>query len=141
MKDNKELTGFLGINVERNEKEMTLDQEFYVENMLKRFGMQDCKPVTTPMVTESKKKIIKEEKEEKEEEKNQIETTRYQSAIGSLIYLSVATRPDIAYAVNQAAQAMKDPSEEDWIRVKRIFRYLKGTKNMNKIQKRRKREK
>src|SRR4029077_6156075 len=56
--------------------------------------------------------------------------TTYQSAIGSLIYLSVATRPDIAYAVNQAAQAMKNPTEEDWIKVKRIFSSLQGTKTM-----------
>jgi hypothetical protein len=126
MKDNGELSGFLGINVNRNNNELTLDQEFYIENMLKKFSMQDCKPVTTPMVAEKKNKIIT----KKEKEKEGVETIKYQSAIGSLIYLSVATRPDIAYAVNQAAQAMKSPTDEDWVKIKRIFRYLQGTKTM-----------
>ncbi len=45
MKDNEELEGFLGIRVVRNEKELRLDQEVYVENILKRFKMENCKPV------------------------------------------------------------------------------------------------
>ena len=128
MKDNKELKGFLGINVVRDEKKMSLDQQFYIENVLKRFGMQDCKPISTPMIIEKKK-----EEEKKGKEKKMEDISLYQSAIGSLIYLSTATRPDITYAVHQAAQAMKDPSEDDWIRVKRIFRYLQGTKTMKII--------
>ncbi len=125
MKDNKELKGFLGINVERNEKQMSLDQKFYIENVLKRFNMQDCKSTTTPMIVEKKKN-----EEEKSKEKKMDDIGLYQSAIGSLIYLSIATRPDITYAVQQAAQAMKEPTEDDWIKVKRIFRYLQGTKSM-----------
>ncbi len=124
MKDNGELSGFLGVNVERKENYLTIDQEFYIENMLKRFNMMDCKTVSTPMAVEPKG-----EEKSKEEEKK-FDTTIYQSAIGSLIYLSIATRPDISYAVNQAAQAMQSPNEGDWQRVKRIFRYLKGTKSL-----------
>src|SRR6185437_4520694 len=118
MKDNKELQGFLGIRVIRNEKELTLDQEFYIENLLKKTGMEDCKPVSTPMIIDNSK----------EKDKKLKDVTNYQSIIGSLIYLSTATRPDIAYAVNQAAQSMQNPTEKDLIKVKRIIRYLKGTK-------------
>ncbi len=127
MKDNEELKGFLGIRVERNEEEMKIDQENYIENILKRFKMEECKPVDTPMIKEEKKN----EKDREEEKKDKFEDiTTYQSAIGSLIYLATATRPDISYSVNQAAQAMKEPTKQDWIRVKRIMRYLQKTKKM-----------
>jgi hypothetical protein len=55
----------------------------------------------------------------------------YKQAIGSLNYLATRTRPDIAFAVNRAARAMQNPKEKDWIAVKRIFRYLQGTKNLS----------
>ena len=53
----------------------------------------------------------------------------YREAIGSLLYASLATRPDIAFAVNQAARYVSDPGRAHWTAVKRIFRYLKGTKD------------
>src|SRR6185312_1055947 len=84
MKDNKELQGFLGIQVIRNEKELTLDQEVYIENLLKKTGMSDCKPVSTPMIIDNSK----------EKDKKLTDVTNYQSITGSLIYLSTATRPD-----------------------------------------------
>ena len=52
--------------------------------------------------------------------------TSYQSAVGSLLYLSGWTRPDIAYAVSNVARLCSRLTMEHWIAVKRIFRYLKG---------------
>jgi hypothetical protein len=54
----------------------------------------------------------------------------YRSAIGALMYLAVATRPDIACAVGQCARYMQNPGKEHWQAVKRIFRYLAGSKTM-----------
>ncbi|XP_045461870.1 secreted RxLR effector protein 161-like [Harmonia axyridis] len=51
----------------------------------------------------------------------------YRSAVGSLMYLACATRPDIAYAVSKAARSMSEPTYANWTSVKRIFRYLRGT--------------
>ena len=51
----------------------------------------------------------------------------YQSAVGCLLYLSVATRPDIAYAVGNVAKFCAKPTKQHWTAVKRIFRYLRGT--------------
>jgi hypothetical protein len=51
----------------------------------------------------------------------------YQEAVGSLLYLSCGTRPDIAFAVNQAAKFTHEPTELHWQAVKRIFRYVRGT--------------
>jgi hypothetical protein len=55
----------------------------------------------------------------------------YAQLIGSLMYLALATRPDISYAVNRLAQFTSKPKPMHWTAVKRIFRYLKYTKNAN----------
>ena len=52
----------------------------------------------------------------------------YANLIGSLMYLAIATRPDIAYSVNKLAQYTSAPRSKHWTAIKRIFRYLKGTK-------------
>ena len=51
----------------------------------------------------------------------------YREAIGSLMFLATVTRPDLAFAVSVVARSMEQPSENDWRKVKRIFRYIKGT--------------
>ena len=53
----------------------------------------------------------------------------YQSAVGSLLYLSSATRPDITFPVNNVTKFSEKPTKEHWSAVKSIFRYLKGTVN------------
>ena len=53
----------------------------------------------------------------------------YQSAVGSLLYLSSATRPDITFAVNNVTKFSEKSTKEHWSAVKSIFRYLKGTVN------------
>ena len=54
----------------------------------------------------------------------------YSEAVGSLLYLASATRLDISYAVNVLSRHQVSPTENDWTMVKRVFRYLKGTKSM-----------
>ena len=56
-----------------------------------------------------------------------VDTTEYQSAVGSLIYLTLGTRPDLAFAVGQVARFIHDPREVHWLAVKRILRYVAGT--------------
>src|SRR4051794_29088649 len=56
--------------------------------------------------------------------------TPYRQAIGSLMYIALSTRPDIATALNKAAQYSINHDESHWIAVKRIFQYLKGTANL-----------
>ena len=52
----------------------------------------------------------------------------FREAVGALMHLTTATRPDIAYAVGYVSRFMENPQEDHWIAVKRIFRYLQGTK-------------
>lgn len=121
MNDLGQLSALLGINITRTENEITLDQSYYITRIIQKFGMSDCKAVATPM----EGSLPPNPSAPKFEDVN-----LFQQAIGSLIYLSKATRPDIAYAVSTVAQSMKNPTEEDWVKVKRIFRYLQGTTNL-----------
>ena len=63
------------------------------------------------------------------EQSEMVNATLYQSAVGSLLYLSGWTRPDIAFSVSNVARFCSSPTKEHWTAVKRIFRYLKGTHN------------
>ena len=50
-----------------------------------------------------------------------------------MVYLTTCTRPDIAYAVNKVLENLKDPTEKDWIAIKRILRYLKGIQEVGLV--------
>ena len=80
--------------------------------------MEDAKTIRTPVDTSTKLKGG---------EDDVYGSTLYQSAVGCLLYLSVATRPDIAYAVSNVAKFCAKPTKQHWTAVKRIFRYLRGT--------------
>ncbi|XP_042485603.1 secreted RxLR effector protein 161-like [Macadamia integrifolia] len=82
--------------------------------------MIDCKPVTMPMATTSAASssggvLLS-------------DPARYRSIVGALQYITL-TRPDVAYSINQACQFMYAPSKDHWTLVKRILRYLQGTKD------------
>ncbi|XP_077265780.1 uncharacterized protein LOC143899395 [Temnothorax americanus] len=87
--------------------------------------MVDCKPVSTPCDPNQKltKGLMPMDKAEAEEMKS----VPYREAIGSLLYASQRTRPDIAYAVNLVSRFCQEPRRIHWIALKRILRYLKGT--------------
>jgi hypothetical protein len=122
MKDLGILKKIVGIRVENHEGKITLDQEQYIKETLIRFNMEQCKPVNTPMAVRNKN--------HKENENPFLDETMFKQLVGSLIYLSNGTRPDICYAVNQLARNMQKPRMEDWINGKRILRYLQGTKEL-----------
>ena len=121
IKDMGKLYHFLGISVVQEERRQTMwiGQPAYTENFLKKFEMEHCKPVSTPISAGSKLEIAKEEEE-------CINQQKYQSAMKSLMYLSVSTRPDIAYIVGTLARFSSKPTKEHWTALKRILRYLKG---------------
>ena len=105
----------LQVKITRAENSITIDQSKYIIDMLEKFGMTDCKSATTPM----EKEIIKSD--------TKCDKHEYMSLVGSLIYVAVVTRPDIAFAVSTVSQSMSDPTTSDFIAAKRILRYLKGT--------------
>ena len=96
-----------------------IGQPAYAESIL-QISMENAKLVSTPVDTGTK--LVK-----ATEECDGVDQALYQSAVGSLLYLSIGTRPDITYAVNNVAKFCANPSKEHWTAVKRILRYLKGT--------------
>ena len=115
------LLGML-IKRDRRTKTLSISQQSYTEKVLKRFGMESCKPIATPL--EPGKKFHELFSDDKS-----FDTQIYQQAIGCLTYMFVTTRLDIAAAVGILFQYMKQPSKEHWMGVKRVLRYLKGTVN------------
>jgi hypothetical protein len=113
---------FLGLQIERlTDGSVFVTQESYTRKILERFNMLQCNKVDTPMDKLS----------DAEEKSDSIIVTDvpYQEAIGSLMYLATGTRPDIMFAVSYLSRALKQPTKRDWDKVKRVFKYLKGTSN------------
>jgi hypothetical protein len=127
MSDLGELHFFLGVHFERDRKTrtITMHQRSYIETILERFGMADCKPIATPL--DAKTSLVKLSEEEYEEHSHEMKDIPYQEAVGSLMYAMVATRPDLAFAVSVVSRFMSKPGPMHWMAVKRIMRYLKGT--------------
>ena len=122
-KDLGELKSFLGVKISQRGGEIWLGQPGYSKKLLEKFGMKDAKPVSTPVDTSIK--LTKDGIET-----DGVDHGLYQSAVGSLLYLSLWTRPDITYAVSCVARFCANPLKEHWTAVKRIFRYLKGTQHL-----------
>ena len=102
-----------------------VSQRKFIEDTLAKFGMSECKPVSTPLY--GKIKLTKQMSPTTKEEAEEMRKTPYQSLIGTLMYLTVATRPDITHAVNLLGQFNMNPGKEHWQSAKRVLRYLQGT--------------
>jgi hypothetical protein len=113
-----ELSFFLGLQICQSNQGIFISQTKYTKEMLKRFGVEDCKPVITPMQTNCKLS--------KDDDSKSTEKRQYRSMIGSLLYVT-ASKPDVMQAVGQVARFQEAPKESHVLAVKRIFRYLKGT--------------
>ena len=122
MTDLGEVKSILGMSVERNRAKgvLTINQSAYLRSVLERFGMADCNPVSTPM--EPGKHY-----EKTPDDEEGFNTREFQALIGSLVYASIATRPDISEAVGKLSQHMSKPNKEHWAAAKRVLRYIKGT--------------
>jgi hypothetical protein len=112
---------------------ISLSQSHYIDSLLEKYGLSDANPVTTPMDPNVKLDINANGDADSDETKSGQDdpkiTHGYAQLIGSLMYLAIGTRPDIAYAVNRLAQFTSNPRSLHWTAVKRVFRYLKYTKN------------
>jgi hypothetical protein len=111
-----ELSFFLGLQITQRSEGMFISQEKYLREMLKRFQMEDSKPVGTPMVTGCKLS--------KNDDSPDVDQSSYRSMIGSLLYIT-ASRPDIMHAVEMVGRYQVTPKQSHLQVVKRIFRYLK----------------
>ena len=106
----------LGWEIERDRKNRILyiKQTKYIEDMLKKFEMQDSKPVNTPMDISLKL-------QKSSDTSKTITDYPYREAVGSLMYLALGTRPDIMTAVSYVSRHQENPQIEHITAVKRIF--------------------
>lgn len=109
---------FLGVKVVQSEKGVFISQSKYAREIHERFGMENSKPVQSPIAPGNKLY--------KEGNRKVVDATNYKQMVGSLIYLT-ATRPDLMFAVCLISRYMEKPIELHLQAAKRILRYVKGT--------------
>lgn len=122
IKDLGDAEYFLGVKIERSPSRIKLTQTSYINSMLERYGMSDSKPAPTPMVQPVDLMATLPTSDANLEA---MKSVPFREAIGSLLYLAVRTRPDIAVAVSILAKHSNAPGRSHWEAVKRIMRYLK----------------
>ena len=117
----------LGIDIIRDREKGTivLSQSNYVQDILKKFNMHESKEISTPMECAVDLSVAPDKRIDSEK----LSKIPYQSAVGALIYLTQATRPDLAYAVSSVSRFNNCFTAAHWEAVKRIFRYLRKTQN------------
>ena len=81
-----ELSHFLGLQISQTRAGLCISQTKYLKDMLKKYGMEDCAPMSTPMTTNCKLR--------KDDDSPPVDVTHYRSIIGAFQYLTT-TRPDI----------------------------------------------
>ena len=109
---------FLGLQVHQMKYGIYITQSKYVKEILKTIGLEDSKPVSTPMVIGH---ILS-----KNDDSVEMNQTLYRFMIGKLQYV-VYSRPDIALSIGIVARFSDNPKENHLMAIKRIMRYLKGT--------------
>lgn len=124
VRDLGEADYFLSMKVERDRAAGTLSitQPKLTAELIEKFGMTESNGRTTPLSPALRLETPKEGEE--------LDTTKYpyQELVGSLLYLSVCTRPDISQAVGVLARHMSNPGKEHWQAAKGVLRYLTSTK-------------
>ena len=124
-----ELTEYLGIDIVRDRERGTFElrQMGLIDQVLENLGMTDCNPCATPADTTPVGRCL--------EEDLMTDEWVYASVVGQMLYLANNSRPDIAYAVNSACRHTHSPRKSHAIALKRIARYLKGTRERGLIMK------
>uniref|UniRef100_A0AAV1TW20 Reverse transcriptase Ty1/copia-type domain-containing protein n=1 Tax=Peronospora matthiolae TaxID=2874970 RepID=A0AAV1TW20_9STRA len=129
MTDLGELIYFLGMKIKNDRKTgmMTARQTKFLKSVLTKFGMDNIKPVKTP--EDPGLKLTKNMCDQECKREDTMCNVPYRSAVGSIMYLMVATRPDPSAAVGSLSQFSSDPCPTHWQALKRVLRYLQATTN------------
>lgn len=117
------LSLFLGIQLERLPNgSIIAHQAYYTKRVIEKFKSSGASPVSIPADNHQNLSMYS-----TPEGNGERLNAPYREAVGSLLYLSMVTRPDIAFAVNAVSQHSVNPQKVHWNAVKRILKYLKGT--------------
>jgi hypothetical protein len=127
MKDLGATKKILGMVIVKDRKFglLYLSQKSYIEKVLRRFNMQNAKPVSTPLAPHFK--LSAKQCVETNADLEYMSKVPYSSAVGSLMYAMVCSRPDLSHAISVVARYMSNPGKEHWKAIQWIFRYLHGS--------------
>ncbi|KAL4590404.1 hypothetical protein LXL04_003333 [Taraxacum kok-saghyz] len=130
MKDLGEAAYILGIRIyrDRSRRLIGLSQSTYVDKVLKRFNMENSKKGNVPI--HHSVKLSKSQCPGSDQEQDQMSRVPYASAIGSIMYAMICTRPDVSYALSMVSRYQENPGLSHWTAVKNILKYLRNTKEM-----------
>ncbi|KAA0033501.1 Retrovirus-related Pol polyprotein from transposon TNT 1-94 [Cucumis melo var. makuwa] len=125
----------LGIEIlrDRNNNELSLTQKTYTNKVLCRFNMANSKVVFTPLAQHIK--ISARDSPKDPTDRQAMSYVPYSNAIGSLMYLMVCTRPDLAHSSSLVSWYIENPGKIHWEATKWVFRYLVGTENRGLLYK------
>jgi hypothetical protein len=122
------ISWFLGIKVirDREARTISLSQTSYINSILTRFNFDDLRPLSTPM--DPTLTLSKTQSPTSIRDIIEMKKIPYREAIGSLMWASMGTRPDITFAVALLSQFSENPGAIHWEATKHVFRYLAGTR-------------
>ncbi|KAJ9556184.1 hypothetical protein OSB04_010798 [Centaurea solstitialis] len=130
MKDLGEAAYILVIKIYRNRSKrlIGLSQSTYIDKILKKFRMDESKkgfiPIQHGIVLSKTQCPVSSQDQEK------MKSVPYASAIGTIMYAMLCTRPDVSYSVSVTSRYQQNPGEPHWVAVKNILKYLRRTKDM-----------
>lgn len=126
MKDMGPASKILGMEIlrDRTKDILAVTQKSYIAKVLKKFSMEKFKPMATPMAQHFK---LSHQNSPKSEEADYIKNVPYANAVGSLMYVMICTKPDLAYSASLVSRYMGKLEKLHWEALKWILRYLKGT--------------
>ncbi len=127
MKDLGDVKDILGWQITRDRKQrrIFIHQSRFCNIVLDRFNLLNCSPVLTPF--ESTVSLSLSQCPKTPEDILYMADKPYRSLVGSLMYLAMGSRPDLAYAIQQLSQFLHAPGKQHWTSAKRVLRYLKGS--------------
>src|SRR5256886_1111732 len=130
MKDLGEAAYILGIKIyrDRSRKLLGLSQSTYIDKILKRFNMHEFKKGFLTM--SHGVSLSKAQCPSTQDERDCMTKIPYASAIGSIMYAMICTRPDVSYALSATSRYQSNPGESHWTAVKNILKYLRRTKDL-----------
>ena len=133
MSDLGEISYCLGMVVKRDraKKTISLSQTGYIKSLLVKFNMEKCDSVSVPLDPNVELSNIFCPKTPNEVA--DMTDVPYREAIGSLMYASLGTRPDLAFAMCKLSKFSQNPGRVHWNAVKRLFKYLQGTQDIGLV--------
>ena len=125
MKDLGAISCFLGICFKQENGCITMSQKQYLNNKLIKYNLNECKTRSTPCELAGYENNTGSEMEGSED--GGVSNRLYREMVGSLLYATTCTRPDLSWAVSKLSQHLSNPTAADFAMLKHVFRYVLGT--------------